>query len=144
MQRVTPSRARIEAIAARFEAAALPAVEWTHETHLTMGVWHVARFGPDAALERLRAGIRALNAAHGTIDSDTRGYHETITRAFVHLLDAFLRGRPEGEALAVSVAALLASPLAAREVMLRHYSKATLFSVAARRGWVEPDLEPLP
>jgi len=39
---------------------------------------------------------------------------------------------------------VLASPLAARDVLTRHYSKATLFSVAARRGWVEPDLEPLP
>jgi len=144
MQRVTPSRARIEAIAARFEAAALPAVEWTHETHLTMGVWHVARFGPDAALERLRAGIRALNAAHGTIDSDTRGYHETITRAYVRLIAGFLAARPAGETVDDSVVALLASPLAARDALARHYSKPHLFSVAARRGWVEPDLEPLP
>ena len=86
--------AALDELAARFAAAAIPATEWTHETHLTMGAWHVARFGPDAALERLRAGIRALNAAHGTIDSDTRGYHETITRAYVRLLAAFLRARP--------------------------------------------------
>jgi hypothetical protein len=141
---VSPPAAGIEAIAARFAAAAIPAVEWTHETHLAMGAWHVARFGPDAALERLRAGIRALNAAHGTIDSDTRGYHETITRAYVMLITSFLRGRPDGEALDDSVAALLAGPLAARDVLARHYSRALLFSVSARRGWVEPDLEPLP
>jgi hypothetical protein len=136
--------ADLDALAARFAEAAIPAAEWTHHAHLTVGCWHVARFGPDAALERLRAGIRRLNAAHGTIESDTRGYHETITRAFVRLLDGFLRGRPGGESLTATVAALLASPLAAREVLLRYYSKATLFSVAARRGWVEPDLEPLP
>jgi hypothetical protein len=141
---MSPPLARLAAVAARFAAAAIPAVEWTHETHLMMGAWHVARLGPDAALERLRAGIRALNAAHGTIDSDTRGYHETITRAYVRLIASFLGGRPDGEALDDSVAALLASPLAARDVMARHYSKPLLFSVAARRGWVEPDLEPLP
>jgi hypothetical protein len=28
--------------------------------------------------------------------------------------------------------------------VMRHYSRARLFSVDARRGWVEPDLEPLP
>jgi len=139
-----PNLADLDALAARFAQAAIPAAEWTHHAHLTVGCWHVARFGPAAALERLRAGIRRLNAAHGTIDSDTRGYHETITRAFVRLLAAFLRARPDGEALPVTVVALLDSPLAAREVLLRHYSKATLFSVAARRGWVEPDLEPLP
>ena len=68
----------------------------------------------------------------------------TITRAYVQLLGAFLRTRPDGEALDASVAALLASPLAARDVLTRHYSKTLLFSVEARRGWVEPDLEPLP
>ena len=134
----------LDDLAARFTAAAIPATEWTHQTHLTIGAWHVARFGPGAALERLRAGIRRLNAAHGTIDSDTRGYHETITCAYVRLLAAFLRARPVGEVVQASVAALLASPLAARDVLTRHYSKALLFSVEARGSWVEPDLEPLP
>ena len=141
---MSPAPAPVEAIAARFEAAAIPAGEWTHETHLMMGAWHVARFGPDAALDRLRAGIRALNAAHGTIDSDTRGYHETITRAYVRLIAGFLRGRPDGETIDASVAALLASPLAARDRLTQHYSRERLFSVGARKGWVEPDLEPLP
>jgi hypothetical protein len=135
---------QIDALAARFEAAAIPAVEWTHEMHLIIGSWQVVRFGAAAALERLRAGIRALNTAHGTVNSDTRGYHETITRAYVRLLDGFLRGRPPAEPLDDSVAAMLAGALATREVLLRHYSRAQLFSVAARRGWVEPDLEPLP
>jgi hypothetical protein len=136
--------ARLDALAERFAAATIPASEWTHRTHLTIGAWHVARFGADAAMDRLRAGIRRLNAAHGTIDSDTRGYHETITRAYIRLLGAFLGARPDGEALDASVAALLASPLAARDVLTLHYSKTLLFSVEARRGWVEPDLEPLP
>ena len=139
-----PSIGHVEALAARFDAAAIPASEWTHHAHLTIGAWHVARFGPDAALEALRAGIRRLNAAHGTIDSDTRGYHETITRAYVRVIASFLRGRPPGEPLEGSIAVLLAGPLAARDLMMRHYSRERLFSVAARRGWVDPDLEPLP
>jgi len=134
----------IDELAARFQGAAIPATEWTHETHLTVGLWHVARFGADAALARLRAGIRALNAVHGTVDSDTRGYHETITAAYVRLLGGFLGGRPADEPLDDAVAALLAGPLAARDVLTRHYSRPLLFSPAARRGWVEPDLEPLP
>jgi hypothetical protein len=145
---MTPSSpitdADISALATRFEAAAIPATEWTHHAHLTVGAWHVARYGRDAALDRMRAGIRRLNAAHGTIDSDTRGYHETITCAFVRLLAAFLAARPAGEPLAATVAALLAGPLAARDVLLGHYSRERLLSVAARRGWVDPDLAPLP
>jgi hypothetical protein len=144
---VTPPPSAVDsiaAVAARFEAAAIAKIEWTHETHLAMGAWHIARFGPARALERLRAGIRALNDAHGTINSDTGGYHETITRAYVRLIAAFLQARPAGEEIDASVAALLASPLAARDALLRHYSKPLLFSVAARRGWVEPDLAALP
>jgi hypothetical protein len=136
--------ADIDALAARFAAAAIPATEWTHHAHLTVGTWHVARFGASAALDRMRAGIRRLNAAHGTIDSDTRGYHETITCAFVRLLAAFLATRPAGEPLAATVAALFAGPLTARDVLLRHYSRERLLSVAARRAWIEPDLAPLP
>jgi len=136
--------ADIDALATRFEAAAIPATEWTHHAHLTVGTWHVLRYGPDAALDHMRAGIRRLNAAHGTIDSDTRGYHETITRAYVRLLAAFLAARPAGEPLAATIAALLAGPLAARDVLMRHYSRERLLSVAARRGWLEPDLAPLP
>ncbi|HMF43342.1 MAG TPA: hypothetical protein VKQ32_21870 [Polyangia bacterium] len=138
------TRGHIDDLAARFQAAAIPATEWTHETHLIVGLWHVARFGAAAALERLRAGIRALNAAHGTVNSDTRGYHETITGAYVRLLGGFLRGRSADEPLDDAVAALLAGPLAARDVLTRHYSRPLLFSTAARRGWVEPDLSPLP
>ena len=134
----------IDTLAASFEIAAIPATEWTHHAHLIIGTWHVARFGAEAALDRMRAGIRRLNAAHGTVDSDSRGYHETITRAYVRLLAAFLATRAAGEPLAQAVAALLAGPLAARDVLARHYSKPLLFSVAARRGWVEPDLAPLP
>ena len=91
---MTSSPARIDEIAARFEAAAIAKTEWTHEAHLIMGAWHVARFGPAQALERLRARIRALNDAHGTVNSDTGGYHETITRAYVRLIAAFLSARP--------------------------------------------------
>ena len=139
-----PSLADIEALAARFEAAAIPATEWKHETHLIMGAWHVARHGAEAALERLRAGIRRLNAAHGTVDSDTRGYHETITRAYVRVIAAFLRVRAPGEALDASVAALLAGPLAARNLLTRHYSRECSSPSPRAASWVEPDLAPLP
>jgi hypothetical protein len=146
---VTPSSpitddADVDALAARFAAAAIPATQWTHHAHMIVGVWHVVRYGPDAALDHMRAGIRRLNAAHGTIDSDTRGYHETITRAYVRLLAAFVAARPAGEPVAAMIAALLAGPLAARDVLARHYSRERLLSVDARRGWMEPDLAPLP
>lgn len=42
------------------------------------------------------------------------------------------------------VNALLRSPVGARDWPLRFYSRDLLFSVPARRGFVPPDLAPLP
>jgi hypothetical protein len=128
----------------QFHAAAIPKEEWTHLAHLRVGAWYVAREGWAAALPLLRAGIRRLNEAHGTINSETSGYHETITAAYARLIDDFLsQGAGDGP-LEAQVAALLASPLADRQVLLRHYTRGRLMASDARLGWVEPDLEPLP
>lgn len=130
----------IDDLAARFSAGVIPHAEWTHEAHLTVGAWHVHHFGPDEALTRLRAGIRALNDAHGTPNSPTRGYHETITRAYVRLLADALAQCPAAMTLPDRVARVLASPLAEKDFLLRFYSRERLMSEAARAEWIEPDL----
>ena len=42
------------------------------------------------------------------------------------------------------VNALIASSLGRSDWLLAHWSRERLFSVAARRDWLEPDLAPLP
>jgi hypothetical protein len=137
-----PTSDELDDLVARFRAGTLPKDEWTHMAHLAVGTWHVHEHGPEQALELLRTGITRLNEAHGTVNDDAGGYHETITRAYVHLLSDFIR-RPPGRAVADRVQALLVSPLAEKTALLRYYSKQSLGSVSARRGWVEPDIEPL-
>ena len=137
-----PTPHELDDLVRRFLDAAVPAAEFTHAAHLAVGTWHVHRFGGTDALERLRAGIVRLNAFHGTPNTDTRGYHETITRAYVVLIEEFLSGRADDDP-APCVRALLASPLGARDALDRYYSRDVLMSVAARRAWVEPDLQPL-
>ena len=138
-----PSAESIDDLVGRFAARTLPHAEWTHRAHLMVGAWHVHRHGPDDALARLRAGIRALNDAHGTPNTATSGYHETVTRAYVRLLGEFLGACPIEMPLAERVAAILAGPLAARDVLSKFYSRERLMSAAARAAWVEPDLAPL-
>jgi hypothetical protein len=133
-----------EALAARFSALTLPKEEWTHAAHLTVGAWHVHTYGPEDALARLRDGIRRLNESHGSVNTPTSGYHETITAAYVTLLAAYLDAGPPELPLAARVARLLASPLAERDMLLTFYSRDRLLSVEARARWVEPDLAPLP
>jgi hypothetical protein len=116
---------------------------WTHQAHLAVGSWHVRRYGPAKALARLRTRIRCLNDSHGTPNSDTRGYHATITRAYAYLIAEFLAGCAKEATAAECAQSLLASPLAARDALLAYYSKERLMSVAARRRWLPPDRSPL-
>jgi len=137
-----PTSDELDDLVARFRARTVPKPEWTHRAHLAVGAWHVHQHGPDEALELLRRGITRLNEAHGTVNDDAGGYHETITRAYVCLLSEFIRTHT-GLAAADCAQAVLAGPLAGRTALLRYYSKESLLSVSARKGWVEPDLEPL-
>jgi hypothetical protein len=135
--------AELEDLVKRFAERSLPKREWTHTAHLAIGVWHVSRYDRDEALARLRLGISRLNESHGTANSATGGYHETVTRAYVHLLSAFAV-RHGAQTVAERVTALLADPLADKQALLRFYSRMRLDSVEARLGWAEPDVAPFP
>jgi hypothetical protein len=91
----------------------------------------------------LRAGIRRLNETHGVENSETSGYHETITAAYVLLLETFLSRFSREVPLPERVTELLAGPLAARDVLFRFWSRELLLSSRARLIWVAPDLRPL-
>jgi len=125
-------------------ARSLPRPEWTHEAHLAATSW-LLRDRPDINLDAEIAGIISrYNESVGGANDDAQGYHHTITRAYLAGVRAFLASRPPDEPLAASVNALLASPAGARDWLLRFYSEERLFSVAARRGFVPPDIAPLP
>jgi hypothetical protein len=133
--------ADIRNVGARFLDCTLPKPEWTHEAHLATCLWIVTErpdIDPETALGPL---IRRYNVATGGINDDTQGYHETITRCYIHAVRRFVCDETE-ESLSGRVNALLRSPYGRREWPLRHYTRETLFSVAARRGFVEPDIQP--
>jgi glutathione S-transferase len=131
------SAAEIEALAAAFEAGTLPRAQWTHAAHLAVALWTLSRLPRDAALAHLRERIRAYNAATGTPNTDSSGYHETLTRWFLREV-ADHHARHADLPLAPSLQRLLRSPLADPAAPLRVYAPQRLWSVEARRGWVEP------
>jgi hypothetical protein len=133
----------VEDLAARFAVPSLRAAEWTHVAHLAVGAWHVHRYGAPEALRRVRDGIRRLNVSIGGANTETSGYHESITAAYITLLAAFLDSCPPGLSLAECLARLWNTPLAERDILLRFYSRERLFSMEARARWVDPDLAPL-
>lgn len=126
--------------------ATLPKARWTHDGHIAavagLMLLHPA-LDIDAALPGL---IQRLNDSHGVPNSDTRGYHETITRFFLAAIrDALSRDDSSAPAYRRVTALLGAGGLAGgKQALAPYWSDAVLFSVAARRGWVPPDLAPLP
>jgi hypothetical protein len=144
MTDIYPSDAAIERVASGLLDRSLPKVEWTHAAHFAATLW-LLRHRQDLVLSRdLPAIIRAYNEAVGGENTDTAGYHETITQASLRAARAFLDGRGADEPLHVTVDAVMASPLGKPAWLAEYWSKDVMFSVAARRGWVEPDIQPLP
>lgn len=122
-----------------FLAHTLPKADWTHEAHLATCSW-IVLVRPDITAERdLPDLIRGYNESVGGVNSDTEGYHETITQVSISAVRAAL-ARSEGLGLCDRVNALLEAEEGRRDWPLRLYSRSRLFSREARLGWVEPDL----
>lgn len=117
----------------------LPRSEWTHPAHLVFATTLIAKEGLARAEVKAPDYIRAYNESVGGVNDDTQGYHHTITLFFLRHIDAYLEPFASDE-IGARATRLLASPLAATDYPLRYYSKERLFSVEARRGWIEPDL----
>ena len=125
-------------------ARTLPREEWTHEAHLAATTYLLLR-RPDIDLDAELPGlIRRFNESVGGVNSDTAGYHETITRVFLHGVQFFLGEADSSEPLHELVNQLLVSPMGRRDWPLRFYSRARLSSVEARRQLIEPDIAALP
>jgi len=134
----------VERIGEGLVARTLPRAEWTHEAHLAATAYLLLK-RPDVDLDRALSGlIRRYNESVGGVNSDSEGYHETITRVFLHGVRLFLDEADRNEPLHELVNQLLLSPMGRRDWPLRFYSPALLFSVEARRRFVEPDLRALP
>ncbi|HEV2748856.1 MAG TPA: hypothetical protein VGW34_16360 [Allosphingosinicella sp.] len=124
-------------------ACTLPRPDWTHEAHLATCAWLILE-RPDILPERyLPDLIRRYNLSVGGVNSDTEGYHETITQVSIRGVRAAL-ARSQGRGLCERVNALLLALEGRRDWPLRFYSAEQLFSREARTGWVQPDRAALP
>ncbi len=122
----------------RFETRSLSKSDWTHAAHLTVALFYCASHPLGTARNLMRDGIFWLNDSHGTENSDTSGYHETLTWFWMDVVDNFIHGRPKGEPLYQMANALVNE--FDSDLPLRVYSRELLFSVTARRCYVAPDL----
>jgi len=109
--------------------------EWTHEAHL-ITCWVTLRDrSPAEALPFLRDSITTHNCGVGTPNTDTSGYHETLTVYYIGAVH---------QAAAATLDDLYAAPSCNRTAPLTHWNHDTLWSVPARLDFVAPDRAPLP
>ena len=132
----------IERIGRGLRDRTLPKAEWTHAAHFGAAFWLLRDRGA-AALSEMPLLIRAYNEATGVPNTDTSGYHETITIASLRLARAWLAERFAMKTYS-ALNGLLTSEFGRSEWPLAYWSAELLFSVRARRAWVEPDRQPLP
>ena len=130
----------VRALGEALIARSVPKAQWTHAAHWASTLWMLME-RPEMLPERDMPGlISAYNESVGGQNTDTAGYHETITQASIRAARWFLREREAlGEPLFVRCNALMETELGDPEWLLEYWTKETLFSVEARRRWVEPD-----
>ncbi len=120
-------------------ACTLPKADWTHEAHLAACTW-IVRNRPDIVPERdMPMIISRYNESVGGVNSDTEGYHETITQVFIAAVREHLGEVDRSVPLVEAVNALLLSERGRRDWPLRFYSRERLFSVEARREFWVPE-----
>ena len=130
------------AFIAAFASRTLPFSEWCHPAHIRMAWIYLSRLGFDAALARVREGIKAYNAANNVVDAPLSGYHETITQAWLRVVHATIRSQ---DPCATSMEFLEAQPhLRVRTLLRVFYSKSRMLSPEARTSFLAPDLGALP
>jgi hypothetical protein len=138
------SDAEVESLVCALRDLTLPKCEWTHAAHFAAAIWLLRRWDDFSWQRDMPRMIRSYNNATGNPNTDVSGYHETITfasmRVAQHFADTASRSAPTFEI----VNALLRTRFGGKNWLLGHWRHATLFSVAARKRWVDPDITPLP
>ena len=141
-QRFT-SDEEVRALGEGLIARSVPKAQWTHAAHWATTLWMLTE-KPEILPERDLPGlIRAYNESIGGANTDASGYHETITQASIRAARVFLMEAPAGP-LYETCNALLRSRLGEPDWLMEYWTRERLFSVEARRAWVEPDIRGLP
>jgi hypothetical protein len=120
-----------------FEACTLE--EFHHRDHIKVAYLYLRRHPLDEAIAKVRIGLQALAAAwNAPVDDLEKGYHETMTQAWVRLVHLALSDCGMAES---ADAFCDRHPLLMQKTCLQSfYSRERLMTWEAKREFVEPDL----
>lgn len=125
-----------------FEACSIPLAEWSHRSHIRMAWIYLSLLPFDAALASVREGLRRFTTAHAVPDSLERGFHETLTIAWMRLVASGMshHGVSTNSSTFCDNMPHLLCPTLTRVF----YSTDRLMNQDAKQRFIPPDLAPLP
>jgi hypothetical protein len=125
-----------------FEDCTLPFEQWKHRAHIKVAYLYLRQLPFPEALKKIRNAIKRYNAATNTPETLERGYHETITVAWMRLVDFTLR--EYGPAASADEFLEAQEELLNKKALRFFYSRERIVSWRAKAEFVEPDLAPFP
>jgi hypothetical protein len=128
----------LDRFSAGFENGTLPGAEFTHAAHDALCCIHLYRDDAETALDHLRGAIPRFNLSAGGQNTDTSGYHETLTVFWVRVLAAF-HAREKWNSRLRFVLEGIAEFGGRSKLHTEYYSYDVVQSKEARRIWVPPD-----
>jgi hypothetical protein len=126
----------------QFESRTFPFDQWHHRAHVKLAYLYAVRFGPEMAARKLRDGIRAYNAANHVEDLPTSGYHETMTMAWLHIIQATIQ--IYGPRATADEFFDFHPQLSQKKILRLFYSPELFMSPKAKQEFMEPDLTGFP
>jgi hypothetical protein len=122
-----------------FEARTLE--EFHHRDHIKVAYLYLRGYSLHEAIAKVRTGLQALAAAWGApVDELEKGYHETMTQAWVRVVHLTLSDC--GVAASADAFCDQQPQLMQKTRLELFYSRERLMTWEAKREFVEPDLAP--
>jgi hypothetical protein len=113
--------------------------DWTHEAHMVVGLYMVTHFGAEA-LDQMRIALKKYNLSTGVENTDTSGYHETLTYFWLERIRTECTDHDGSLCWDQRTLdyLLINRALTNRNVWLEIYPEAVIKSLEARRSVVLP------
>ena len=121
-----------------FESQSILNEDWSHEYHIRVAAIYLSQHSFDNALDKVKSGIKKLNAENEVPESQFRGFHETLTVGWLKLVEARLENSKVTSSLElIDQNTELLNP----RLLSEFYSSDRLMSLEAKDRFIQPDLK---
>jgi len=114
---------------------------WTHAAHVAVAAGYAFSLRGEALCDAMRDGIMTFNRCVGAANTETSGYHETLTRFWCGTIERLIADRGLASAHDAAVAAV-AEFGESRDLFRKYYDFDVVGDRTARRTWVPPATTP--